>query len=155
MTKYDCSEVQSDKHYKFCEEANKMAAKDVPIKFDGICDIKWDDHEFREDLQMVCHYFNVDELFAEQLKILRSFFQGKNMYFSAPTGYGKSLIFQAIPLIADHLLDRSTATSIVIVISPLHSLMFDQVKYLNDAVGINAAAIYKDQSEEVLKKIEE
>ena len=105
-------------------------------------------------LRMICHYFNIDALFAEQLKILRSFFQGKNVYFSAPTGYGKSLIFQAIPLIADQLLDRSTATSIIIVISPLHSLMFDQVKYLNDVVGINAAAIYKDQSEEVLKTIE-
>ena len=69
MTKYDCREVQSD---KLCEEANKMAAKDVPIKFDGICDIKWDEHEFREALRMVCHYFNVDELFAEQAKILRS-----------------------------------------------------------------------------------
>ena len=155
MTKYDCREVQSDKREKFCEKANKMAAKDVPIKFDGICDINWDEHEFREALQMVCHYFNVDEPFAEQVKILRSFFQGKNVYFSAQTGCGKSLIFQAIPLIADQLLDRSTATSIIIIISPLHSLMFDQVKYLNDVVGINTAAIYKDQIEEVLKTIEE
>ena len=151
MTKYDCREVQSGKRDKFCEKASTMAAKDVPIKFDGICNIKWYEHEFREALRMVCHYFNVEELFAEQVKIL-SFFQGKNVYFSAPTGYGKSLIFQAISLIADHLLDRSTATSIIMVISLLHSLMFDQVKYLND-VGINAAATYKDQSEEVLKQL--
>ena len=33
--------------------------------------------------------------------------------------------------------------------------MFGQVKYLNDVVGINPAAVYKDQSEEVLKTIEE
>ena len=33
--------------------------------------------------------------------------------------------------------------------------MFDQVKFLNDVVGINAAAIHKDQKENVLKAIEE
>ena len=33
--------------------------------------------------------------------------------------------------------------------------MFDQVKFLNDVLGINAAAIDKDEKEDVLKAIEE
>ena len=105
---------------------------------------------------MVCSYFSVEGLRPEQITVLRNFFQGKNMYFSAPTGFGKSLIFQAIPLVVDHLLGNQAGTSIILVISPLQSLMFDQVKYLKETAGLNTVAIHKDQrrkSYERLKKV--
>ena len=43
-----------------------------------------------------------------------------------PTGYGKSLIFQCLPIPADALLDKPRSSSLVVVISPLRSLMEDQ-----------------------------
>ncbi len=98
------------------------------------------------------HYFDVEELFEEQEKVLCSFFKGKDVYFSAPTGYGKLLIFQAIPLEADFLLEQATMTSCILVVSPLQSLMLDQIQLLREK-GISAAGIYADQTKEVLEEI--
>ena len=64
------------------------------------------------------------------------------------------MIFQSIPLIADHVLDIAIGTSSVLVVSPLQSLMLDQVKSLEE-MGITAAAIFSGQSEDVMKEIEE
>ena len=52
---------------------------------------------------------------------------GKNVYARLPTGYEKSLIFYAIPIIGDVMFDRPHGTSKVIIISPLKTLMEDQV----------------------------
>lgn len=93
-------------------------------------------------------------MFREQICALRGFFQGKDLFFSAPTGYGKSLVFHAIPIVADFLMEKLVGTSCIIVVSPLQSLMLDQVSKLKE-VGINAAAIYADQTEEILQEIEE
>ena len=75
------------------------------------------------------------------------------MFFSAGTGYGKSLIFQAVPLLADLLIDQAIGTSIAIVICPLISLMLDQISYLK-SIGFSAAAVFEGQDEQVLKDIE-
>ena len=92
-------------------------------------------------------------LHEDQKEALRQFFSGKELYFSAPTGYGKSLIFQSVPLINDHLNDQAIGTSLAIVISPIKSLMLDQVEQLKKT-GVSAAAVYEGQSEEILKGIE-
>ena len=63
-------------------------------------------------------------------------------------------MFQAIPIIADHLLEQAICTSPILVISPLQFLMFDQVVYLN-SVGVSAAAIFDGQEVEILKNIKE
>ena len=77
------------------------------------------------------------------------------MFFSAHTGYGKSLIFQAIPIIADIFDEKVIGTSVVVVISPLISLTQDQVKICNEQFnGIIAAATYSGQDEEILQNIE-
>ena len=47
-----------------------------------------------------------------------------------PTGYGKSLIFQLLPDIYDHLL--YVENSMVLVISPLNALMHNQIAKLNE-----------------------
>ena len=47
-----------------------------------------------------------------------------------PTGYGKSLIFQLLPDIYDHLL--YVENSVVLVISPLNALMHNQIAKLNE-----------------------
>ena len=109
---------------------------------------------FQEALFTVKSLFHIERVKPEQEFLIRSFFKGKNIYFSAPTGFGKSFVFQALPYMADVLLELALGTSILIVIFPLHSLMLDQVEYLNN-IGLNAAAIFKDQDECVLKDIEE
>ena len=73
-------------------------------------------------------------------KLLNSSFRGENI-FSAHTGYGKSLIFQAIPIISDVLNDKVVGSSVVLVISPLISLMKDRVRNCNERLGIYAAAM--------------
>ena len=106
-------------------------------------------------ISTACKFLNVEKFYPDQEEALRNFFQGKDLFFSAHTGYGKSLIFQAIPIIADVLEDQLIGTSTVLVISPLLSLMKDQVRNINENFGISAAAIFDDQDEEVLKAIEE
>ena len=105
-------------------------------------------------LEIVSRYFQVQSLYNEQKNILKEFFLGKSIFFSAGTGYGKSLIFQAVPLLADLLIDQVVGTSIGIIICPLVSLMLDQVAYLK-SIGLNAPAVYEGQDEQVLKHIED
>ena len=57
-------------------------------------------------------FFQLKNLYPEQKIALKNFFLGKNIFFSAGTGYGKSLVFQAIPLMADLLADQVVGTSI-------------------------------------------
>ncbi len=124
------------------------------LHFPCLQNLKWNEERFEEGVKQVCRIFNVECLRSEQETILRKFFQDRNVYFSAPTGYGKSLFFQSIPIIADHLLDVPLLTCIVLVISPIKALMYDQVKYL-DSVGVPAVAITSDEDEEKLKVIHE
>ena len=51
----------------------------------------------------------------EQEIALRQLFQVKNNFFSAHTGYGKSLIFYAILVMADVMAGKVTGISLVVV----------------------------------------
>ena len=62
----------------------------------------------------------------------------KDVFVNLPTGFGKSLIYQALPLVFDHT--TNLPGHIVVVVSPLISLMEDQVKQLQD-IGIRAVSI--------------
>ena len=56
----------------------------------------------------------------------RAFIGGKDVFVSLPTGYGKSLCFALLPRVFDMMRGVDKA-SIAIIISPLISLMQDQV----------------------------
>ena len=73
----------------------------------------------------VKHQFNLTNILPHQEKSVRVFFKGKNIFVNLPTVYGKSLIFQCIPIVADVLRCNSRGTNIMVVISPLRSLMDD------------------------------
>ena len=60
-----------------------------------------------------------------QLKAVKSFMQGNDVFLILPTGSGKSLCFSVLPFAFDYLYGR--VGSIVIVVSPLIALMKDQV----------------------------
>ena len=69
-----------------------------------------------------------------------SFVQGKDVFVSLPTGYGKSLCYGMIPLVVDEMKAHKEPSSIVLVVSPLISLMKDQVKHFA-AKGISAGYV--------------
>ena len=109
--------------------------------------------EFCRALQRVCNIFKIPSLYSKQEKCLEALFKGKDVYASLPTGYGKSFIFYAAPIIADELFSRPHGNSKIIVISPLRTLMEDQVAYLR-SFGLLAIALHDEQSEERLKEVE-
>lgn len=133
---------------------NPMSDNNTPRSDDNL-EYIWSESKFIEALKMVRCFFNIDELKGDQERALYNFFRfKKHIYYSAPTGHGKSLIFQSIPLIADVLADNLIGTSNILVISPLLSLMHDQIKYVNTQTGLSAAGIFKGQDQSVLADIE-
>lgn len=94
--------------------------------------------------------FKLDEFKDIQRKALKEVILGKDVFVILPTGSGKSLIFQTAPIVFDHM-EGSTEESIVLVISPLVSLMRDQVNFLLSK-GIKAAFLGEEQEDEQLKK---
>ena len=83
--------------------------------------------------------FKISELNAYQkLAITNVFVEKEDVFVNLPTGSGKSLIYQALPLVFDHVSNESG--HIIFVVSPLVSLMEDQVKYLR-SLGLAAINI--------------
>jgi len=76
-------------------------------------------------------YWGFTELRPLQKEAITSAIEGRDALIVMPTGGGKSLCFQVPPLVADQL---------TVVISPLISLMKDQVDGLQ-LVGYPAAAL--------------
>ena len=76
----------------------------------------------------------------EQKQVLREVYEGNDVFVWLPTGYGKSLCFECLPFMFDMKLCRRTDTicSVVLVVSPLVSLMVEQVSSLM-ARGVSAA----------------
>lgn len=108
---------------------------------------------FHRAIERVCEIFKIASLYPEQETCLKALFEGKNVYASLPTGYGKSLIFYAAPIVADDLFERPRGSSKILVISPLKTLMEDQVAFLR-SLGLSAIALHDEQSEERLKQVE-
>jgi superfamily II DNA helicase RecQ len=103
-------------------------------------------------LKTVCSTFNVLELYLEQVEVLEKYFSGKHVYVNLPTSFGKSLIFQAVPLIFDDVRFRCKGSSIMVVISPLTSLMEEQVSYLN-SLGIRAVCITDESKDKLIQDV--
>lgn len=62
----------------------------------------------------------------------------KDVFVSLPTGFGKSVIFQALPMVFETFTGKSG--HIVIVVSPLLSLNEDQTERLQQ-VGISCVSL--------------
>ena len=65
-----------------------------------------------------------------------------------PTGYGKSLIFQCLPIAGD----KPRGSSLVVVISPLRSLLEDQVLFLNKN-GVPAIAFTDEEGPDIVQQV--
>ena len=68
----------------------------------------------------------------EQRSSMKAIYDGHDVFLWLPTGYGKSLCYQALPFLMDFKRGVVTAESrsAVLVVSPLVALMIDQVKSL-------------------------
>ena len=92
-------------------------------------------------LETLKHYFGYDSLRPGQKELMDGILQGKDVLGIMPTGAGKSLCYQVPALMLE---------GITLVISPLISLMSDQVKALNQA-GVHAAYINSSLTENQIR----
>ena len=80
----------------------------------------------------------------KQSEVIKSIYEGKDVFAWLPTGYGKSPRYQLFLFLFDFQLGRTraiaTERSVALVISPLMSLMVDQVCILQ-AHGVCAAIL--------------
>ena len=73
-------------------------------------------------LQRVCESFQIDDLNPYQREAITNFVEEKgDIFVNLSTGFGKSLIYQALPLVFD--VTSNSPGHIVAVVSPLVSLM--------------------------------
>ena len=84
-----------------------------------------------EKLEVLKKVFGYDSFREGKEKIIDAILRGQDVLGIMPTGAGKSICYQVPALMFP---------GITVVVSPLISLMIDQVKALNDA-GIHAAYI--------------
>ena len=69
--------------------------------------------------------------------------EGKDVFVWLPTGYGKSVCYECLPFLFDMKLDRHISEherSVVLIVSPLVSLMVDQVSSLRSR-GVSAGIL--------------
>ena len=88
-------------------------------------------------------YFGYDSYKTGQEEIVEAILAGKDVLAIMPTGAGKSVCYQVPAMLLP---------GITIVISPLISLMQDQVKALN-GVGIHAGYINSSLTEVQISKV--
>lgn len=73
----------------------------------------------------------------KQSSAIESIVSGKDTFVVLPTGYGKSKIYMHLPEIFELVKNRKGT---VLVISPLQSLMLDQITKLHE-MGISATVV--------------
>lgn len=91
--------------------------------------------------QTLKHYFGYDEFRPLQKNVIEQVLEKQDCVVLMPTGGGKSLCFQLPTLLQDGL---------TVVVSPLISLMKDQVDALTTA-GIPAAALNSSQTDDEIR----
>ena len=96
--------------------------------------------------------FEIENFLAGQKEAIKAFFQNKNVFVNLPTGFGKSIIYQCLTIVGDVLHKKPRGSSVTVVISPLRSLMNDQVQYLH-SVDIPAIAITDEEDPETVQQV--
>ena len=109
---------------------------------------------FDEGVWHLLTFFNVPSLHQSQLKALKAFLSGRDVYFSASTGFGKSLVFRAIPLMYHVMKDNLVGSSFGLVLSPLTVLIEEQIKYISKNTGLNDVYLHDGLDQATIESIE-
>ena len=88
---------------------------------------------------------SIKQLNGKQREAVMSFVEGKDVFVSLPTGFGKSICFQILPFVLDYMNSPSPVEEVVdkyitLIVEPTAAIMRDQVSRLL-SVGISAAFI--------------
>ena len=106
-----------------------------------IAEVKEDPSIISAAIQHSLLAFGYKSIKPIQAEAVQAVLRGSDVFVTVPTGYGKSLIFQILPLCARFLLEflKKTAPSApaVLVVSPLTALMQDQASKLSFIPGIS------------------
>ena len=94
------------------------------------------------------HKNGYSELKPNQRTVIEHYMKGKDVLFCAPTGSGKSLIFEMAPFLFQSLENKDSECT-CIVVSPLSALMKSQVQKLLDK---NIKALYLKEPEQETKE---
>ena len=96
----------------------------------------------------ICNKYRVKQV--SERSYPANFIEKTNEFINLPTGFGKSLMYQALPLFCDTV--HRTTGHIVVVVSPLVNLMKDQATKVAN-IGIPAVT-FSDISEENMRVVE-
>jgi superfamily II DNA helicase RecQ len=98
------------------------------------------DVNFEEPIQYSLQQLGYESIRPQQRDIVAQMLSGVDCLLVASTGFGKSYCFQAIPLATEYIKKERNEDprSVVLVISPLISLMKMQARKLQEK-GISAA----------------
>ena len=71
--------------------------------------------QFREDLWKkaflsVQEQFNIEQLMPEQEQCIRAYLEKGNVFVNLPTGFGKSVVFQCLPIVGYYFPPASNLT---------------------------------------------
>ena len=101
----------------------------------------------------VCEKFGITELNKYQKEAILQIVQRKtDVFINLPTGFGKSLIYQALPLVCDTV--RGT-TGHVVVVSPLVNLMKDQVgKLVNIGIPVVMLSYISEDNMKAVERVD-
>lgn len=108
--------------------------------------------ELDQVFKVVSNKFKFDDLNVHQKDAITSILKKKvDVFVSLPTGYGKSVIYQALPFAFDEYTRKPG--HIVVVISPLVALIEDQIQNLQ-MVGITAISLSHIKTSEKIQQVE-
>ena len=99
--------------------------------------------------ECLCRFPKIDSLEPEKKQAVEALLAGQNVVAILPTGFGKSLIYQMFCMAKL----SSNANASVLVLSPLNSIIEEQVNEFND-LGLSSVQL-KENDADCLKAIAE
>jgi ATP-dependent DNA helicase RecQ len=106
------------------------------------------ENKIKEAINKAAKDIGYEKLSGPQQTAIFEFIKGNDVFLLLPTGSGKSLCYILLPLVFDYLRQDASHHTIALVISPLHSLIEDQIaKY--SSKGITCAHIFQNQTKAV------
>ena len=73
-----------------------------------------EEERWKRAFKAVTRQFNIENLLEEWQKSLCELLEGHNIFVNLPTGFGKSLFFQCLPIVAVVLFARPRGSSVVV-----------------------------------------